>query len=103
MFGSGGVVNDEENVPDGVKEKIKIVIKCEDDDSEDEDNKNTNKSKINETKFRGEPSDDSLLNQKDQNSLLKTEKNENSERKATFGEKSSRNSSERSNFIGIFI
>ena len=104
LFNSNGIINDKEDVPDEAKEKLKIISKYEDDDdSEHEDNKNTNKSKINETKFRDEPSNNNLLNQKDQNSLLKMKKNENSKKKTTFSEKSSRNSSERSSFIGIFI
>ena len=99
LYNSNGIINDKEDVPDEVKEKLKIISKYEDDDSENEDNKSTNKSKINETKFRDEPSNNNLLNPRDQNSLLKTEKNENTKKKATFSEKSSRNSSERSSFM----
>ena len=101
VYNSNGVINDKEDVPDEVKEKLKIYSQYEDESSEeDEESKTIDKTKTNESKFREDTSENNLINPKGTSILLKNDNNSENLQKKVFSEKSSRISeSERSSFM----
>ena len=69
QYNTNGVINDEEDAPEEVKEKLKIYNKYEDEESDDEDNKNRRRSKSDESKSKEEGSNNNLLQPRNTNLL----------------------------------
>ena len=86
-----GKLNDEEEVPDEVKNYLKIYNSYEDNKTEnDDDDKNENKRSNEETKSRTDFSHNNLLQSRDKNLFRKSNHNSNSE-KSSQSQKSSFN------------
>ena len=92
QYNSSGVINDEEDTPEEVKEKLKIYNKYQEDKNEDNENRNENKSKLDE---KEDVSKNNLLEPKEENFFTKN----NSEEKTSSEKNSKSNDSERSSFM----
>ena len=98
QYNSTGIINDEEETPEEVKEKLKIYNKYEEDKVEDNDNdnKNKNRSKLDDAKEKDDVSNNDLLQPKDRSFFSKSISNEKSN---TDKSSSKSNDSERSSFM----
>jgi hypothetical protein len=92
QYNSSGVINDEEDAPEEVKEKLKIYNKYQEEKNEESENKNENKSRLEDV------SKNNLIQTKDNNIFSKNNSEEKTSSKNS-SKSSKSNNSERSSFM----